>query len=376
MPGILLVLMTLMLSPNVWSSVKIVEAEWVISENTTMEEARRLLKLKARRRAVASLGQYLERQLVVHNHHVRTEDIRLYSAAVVQDRVLDESVEIIMGKYPVLRQKIQFTLDEDAVRDRMLTSGPARSKSIRDLADENLSLIQKIAEVDALDTTSVVTVDPRILERQRSLRKLLNGYESVTTRFIEEGTALDYVDKQQLQLRHAIRDINTNVFSDMAMNATIELSAPTFKIQKNGKYDMEVKVTLRQEVAHYQSVLDRYFPLPDTLKDHRKKTGLEVKAWLADPRYNKRFGYCSELFNHLQATQVTILVEAGDYTKSVLIESSNCRSAACKSTKNIDYSLPLNTSRYVKFKDIDRSELGGIQSLTAKLKVIPPKEGG
>ena len=85
-------------------------AEYVMGDNDTKLEAKKIALEQAKRNAVEQIGTYLETETVVKNRLLAKDEIRTYTSAIVKTTILSENL-ILIENNPVLKIRIRAKVD-------------------------------------------------------------------------------------------------------------------------------------------------------------------------------------------------------------------------------------------------------------------------
>ncbi|MFA5073559.1 MAG: tetratricopeptide repeat protein [Nitrospirota bacterium] len=102
------------------AEVKFIEAEstYVIGDNDSKVDARRIAILEAKRKALESAGTYVESLSQVKNFQLTGDDIRSYAAAVLETEIVTEQMRGTTAK-PELYIKARCKIDSDALATKL-----------------------------------------------------------------------------------------------------------------------------------------------------------------------------------------------------------------------------------------------------------------
>jgi polyhydroxyalkanoate synthesis regulator phasin len=87
-----------------------VSAEYVLGDNDTKIEARKLALEQAKKIALEQAGTYMEIKTVVKNGKLTTDEIKSFGASVLKTHILNEKY-FFEGRTPILEVTIESEID-------------------------------------------------------------------------------------------------------------------------------------------------------------------------------------------------------------------------------------------------------------------------
>lgn len=124
---------TALCAPNtVRAEVKTLTAEhvYVMGDNDTRTEARRICFMQAKRKLVEQVGTYVEVLTEMSDFRLTRDEVRSFTAATMQVEV-DEETFFMKDKSFAVRMKVRARVDGDAMRERLQTAARQRDDLVR-----------------------------------------------------------------------------------------------------------------------------------------------------------------------------------------------------------------------------------------------------
>jgi len=179
--------------------------EYIMGDNDTVIEAKKLALQDAKRLALEKVGTYVESTTEVKENAVTRDEIRQYSAGIVKVREVNEERRLLENKATLIRVHVVATVDPGvlvkqllALRDRKDVEQKAKKLSI-----ENDALRKDIEQLNAqlkgalsgkqhqqLRLKREAALD-RILENDKGLTMLVSGEELVKVSLLERQKKQD-----------------------------------------------------------------------------------------------------------------------------------------------------------------------------------------
>ena len=113
MEKIIMILFLILLPITSSAQVHDVEAtgEYVMGDNDTKIEARRIALEHAKRLAVEQIGTYLESETIVKDRMLTKDEIRTYASAIIKTTVVSENIDLLENKTTVFKIHIKANVD-------------------------------------------------------------------------------------------------------------------------------------------------------------------------------------------------------------------------------------------------------------------------
>lgn len=148
--------------------------EYRMGDNDTRTDAKRLALLDAKRLALEQAGTYIESISEVKNFELTNEEIRAYTAGVVEV-VEHDTQDMIEGTSHVVRVNVTAKIDTDVVTrqiEAVRQNHTARAELLRFRAErEQLRQLLEMQTQEITALRSQATVERRARERQQTLTK-------------------------------------------------------------------------------------------------------------------------------------------------------------------------------------------------------------
>jgi len=184
-------------------------AEYVMGDNDTKLEAKKIALEQAKRNAVEQIGTYLETETVVKNRLLAKDEIRTYTSAIVKTTILSENL-ILIENNPVLKIRIRAKVDIGVLDQKIkeIQGDKRRREEINELQKENVRLLRELESLSA-KIKSEKTSDYKTLIQKREIifNNLKKNQNSMTIAF-EKGALLNLALKSRDELTEMKKNID------------------------------------------------------------------------------------------------------------------------------------------------------------------------
>ncbi len=151
------------------------ECEYVMGDNDTKNDAKRLCLIETKRKVLERVGTYVESNTNVLNFNLTRDEIRAYTAGIIKTDIVSESTSF-SGKSTVIQMKIKADVDNSVLANRILEIHRDKdmSQKYSKMQDDYKKLEGQIRELqDKLKRdTDWATVEKARLEREEAFNRL------------------------------------------------------------------------------------------------------------------------------------------------------------------------------------------------------------
>ena len=178
--------------------------KYVVGDNDTKNDAKRICFIEAKRRCLEKAGTYIESQTVVKNYQLTSDEIRAYAAAIIKVEIVSELVEF-QNESLVIYMTVRAEVEDDELK-----------KKIREIRNDR-ALQKKIEEQERqLD---------RLERKIRDLQKktFLTNVPGVSDVREQRKRTFDDLDKWERLRRQTVankRQKNIRAFRSVRENMT------------------------------------------------------------------------------------------------------------------------------------------------------------
>jgi len=159
------------------AEIKTIYEEWeyVMGDNDTKNDAKRLCLIEAKRKVLERVGTYVESNTNVLNFNLTRDEIRAYTAGIIKTEIVSENTSF-NGKSTVIQMKIKADVDTSVLANKMLEIH--RDKDLAQkygkMQDDYKQLERQIKELqDKLKRdTDWATIEKARLEREEAFNRL------------------------------------------------------------------------------------------------------------------------------------------------------------------------------------------------------------
>jgi hypothetical protein len=171
--------------------------EYVMGDNDTKIEARRMALEHAKRTAAEKAGTYLESTTIIKNNVLSVDEIRSFTSAVLQTNVVSEDVNLLENKTTRFVIKINASVDTSILEGKIfeLKNDTKRKGQLAKLQEDNKKLLMQLDNLSQkLNIKS--TAELKVLREQRDelFNRIDNNNNSIQITFTK-GTLLNLAMK-------------------------------------------------------------------------------------------------------------------------------------------------------------------------------------
>jgi len=125
--------------------------EYVMGDNDTKVEARKIALENAKLLAIEQIGTYLESETIVRDGKLSKDEIRTYTSGILKTSVISEDVSLLENKTTVFKIKIKSNVDIGILEQKIkeIKSDKQREKQINVLQDENVRLLKELERLSS-----------------------------------------------------------------------------------------------------------------------------------------------------------------------------------------------------------------------------------
>ena len=182
--------------------------EYVMGDNDTKVEARKIAIENGKLKAVEQVGTYLENETIVKSGVISKDDIKTYTSGIIKTSLLSEEVSLLENKTTVLKIKIKSSVDIGVLEKKVkeIKTDKVRENQIVSLQTENKRLLEELEQV-SLQLKNVNPSDYKNLKEKRDiLFEKIDKNENTLKLTFERGSlfnlSLNDIDKQKDERHH------------------------------------------------------------------------------------------------------------------------------------------------------------------------------
>ena len=149
--------------------------KYVIGDNDTKNDAKRICFIEAKRRCLEKAGTYIESQTVVRNYKLTSDEIRAYAAAIIKVEIVSELVEF-QNETLVIYMTVRAEVEEEELKKKIreIRSDRALQKKIK---EQERQLDQLEREIRDLQKRTFLPNAPGISEIRKQRKKTFNDID-------------------------------------------------------------------------------------------------------------------------------------------------------------------------------------------------------
>jgi len=316
------------------------KGEYVMGDNDTKIEARRLALEQAKRLAVEQIGTYLESETVVKNCQLEKDEIRSYASAILKVKVINENINLLSDKTTVFTINILANVDTSMLEHKIseLKSDKQRNQQLLQLQIENKKLLKDIEDISRLMKNAKTEEYKKFKNQRESLFYQLDSNQKSISLTFERGELLDRSMKSKGEIDQYINNIDEFI-KYYVDNIKFKLGEP--QVQNFGAYS-KLLIPLEVDVDNSSNLLKM-------AENFSKKSSLKYGNVLSVREmmsYNP-----SELNAYIRDIDVLLQLKIGSNKVYVIVYSNNSNSA-----------LKSNTLLNIKLATAELSKIGSIDA--------------
>jgi hypothetical protein len=314
--------------------------EYVMGDNDTKLEARRIALENAKLLAIEKIGTYLESHTIVKNGKLTKDEVNSYASAIVKTDVVSEKISVIKNKTTVYNIRIKAKVDASVLKSKVkeIQLDSQRAKQVATLQKENIRLLKELESLsEELKSDKVIAYKKLRKKREHVLEKLDKNENSIRIAF-EKGTLFNLALKNSDELTQAKQHIN-ETFQFIADNTSFTIGQP--EVRNNGKLsDLLIHVDLT--ISKFQNILEK-------LSLFYKDPKTNILGHIDIYRFEFKGINSHKLSRYFTNKKVCLLLSAGSWDQSYNILGSDYDELKIRlilkpkmSTRLIIYGIPTN----------------------------------
>jgi hypothetical protein len=280
--------------------------EYVMGDNDTKLEARRIALENAKILAIEKIGTYLESHTIVKNGKLTKDEVNSYASAIVKTDVVSEKISVIKNKTTVYNIRIKAKVDASVLKTKVkeIQLDSQRAKQVATLQKENIRLLKDLESLSsALKSDKVIAYKKLRKKREHVLEKLDKNENSIRIAF-EKGTLFNLALKNSDELTQAKQHID-ETFQFIADNTSFTIGQP--EVRNNGKLsDLIIDVDLT--ISKFQEILEK-------LSLFYRDPEIDILGDIHIRRYRFKGINSRKLSEYFTTRIVRLLLSAGSWKK-------------------------------------------------------------
>ncbi len=246
---IILILCIILLPNNLFAASSTVTAvgEYVMGDNDTYSEAKKLALQDAKRILIEKVGTYIESKTEVKDGIVKSDEIKQYTAGIVKVEEVGDERSILANKATVVKVTVKAIVDPDALIKQVISFRNRKDveESAKKTSAENDRLRKEIEQLNEQLRNVVDENKYRQLNAQRKeiLERIDTNEKGLTLLLSGEGlyaaalTDRQKKDERKAKVKKYLREIAS----------AYKLSATTPEVNDNGDGTANVKFTIKAD---------------------------------------------------------------------------------------------------------------------------------
>lgn len=325
--------------------------EYIMGDNDTMIEARKLALQDAKRLILEKVGTYIESTTQVKDYVVKSEEIKLYTAGIIKVEEAKEERSLLENKATVLKVTVRAVVDPDVVVKQIVAM--RNKKEIEDksrkIADENSRLRKEIDQLNQQLRSAVNESKFRDLRKQREqvLDKLQENEKGLTI-LISEGS-LHQAALYDRQKREDDVQVIRTFFKEIASAYRITYNEP--EIEDNGDGTASAKIPVAIKLPGIFGIKGSEVQVKSM--DKFSKTGLIIRGYsdgglsiiCSDNINKKKCNSTLKPYVDREIQKFRIEVKLGNYIARDTLIISSVLDSRPKYEPSTTYSRPVTSSR-------------------------------
>lgn len=216
--------------------------EYIMGDNDTFIEAKKLALQDAKRIALEKIGTYIESTTIVKNQSISSDEIKQYTAGIVKIDEISEERKLINNVTSVIRVNVRASVDPESLVNhvRQLQKRSDIEEKSKQLNYENTKLRREIEFLNYQLSTSKDEKQNRELRQQREtvLDRMLQNEKGLTV--LVSGDALVKASIFDRQKKETDKQLIDRFLQEIADNYKITMQEPD--IEDNGNDTSSVTI--------------------------------------------------------------------------------------------------------------------------------------
>jgi hypothetical protein len=298
--------------------------EYVMGDNDTYTEAKKLALQDAKRIILEKIGTYIESKTEVKNGVFSSDEIKQYSAGLIKVEEIGEERSLLANKALLVKVNIRAALDPDALIGQILSfrSRQDIEESARKLSVDNAKLRQEINLINQQLHNAVEGNEYKPLRAQREeILKKIDANEHGLT-MILSGRNLYTAALLDRQRKERADTIVRRFLKALPAAYSLSVSPPEVEDNGRGKATVVLKVSYQLPIVTSNYLSNNISGISGLDLNELRSTGLAVRRGAGYSRGTGITIYCDEntcegalglLLRELKAKPLVLYVTLGPY---------------------------------------------------------------
>ena len=252
----ILLFIVLVLSINAKTLTYEVSTNYIMGDNDTKIEARKIALEQAKRIALEQAGTYMEVKTVVEKGKLTVDEIKSFGASVLKTKIKKEKY-FFEGNSPILELLVESNIDMDILKQNIEQAKNNKNelqKRIK-LQQENEKLLKQI-ETLKNDFNSREKRNELITQIEENNNKLIKKFK--------KGSLLQLSQKYENSTSSVLNTVDSSFFDFIINNLEVEIQ--NIDVTGNGDSTSNVSVKINWKLKNTDivlSYLNKYFQIYD-----------------------------------------------------------------------------------------------------------------
>ena len=203
------------------------DGEYVMGDNDTKIEARRMALEHAKRTASEQAGSYLESTTTVKDLVLTNDEIRSVTAAIIQTTVLSEGITLLENKTTQFVVRVKASVDTSALNSKILElqkNGKTKEQLVK-LQNENLNLLRRLDDLSRQFVGASSEKINKIHEERDALFQNIDKNNKAIHIALTKGALLKLALNSQEKLE-SDKTVVDKIMSIIAESVKVEIGSP------------------------------------------------------------------------------------------------------------------------------------------------------
>lgn len=290
--------------------------EYVMGDNDSKIEARRIALEHAKIAAAEQAGTYIQSNTLVKDNVITKDEITSFASAILKTEILSEKFDLLGDKTNRLVLKIRASVDTSVLDSKIeeLRGDTRRKEQLAKLQEDNNKLLLQLDNLSKqLNTHDVSTLKTLRAQRDELFRKIDNNNNAIQVTFAR-GTLLNLA----MQSRNKFEEDKLNIdklFQAVADNITVVLDEPkVIPTDNNDQYSLVIPFSYSANTDILTPIALQIFICNSDQYNRR--------TWDQGECYFSNKNNSDELNNYYKEKEVNIQISAGKYTKIFKVKTN------------------------------------------------------
>lgn len=250
----------------------VASGEYIMGDSDSRKESRNMALAQAKTNASEVAGTYIESNFESITQQINGENVdkvtkkelRSFSAAILQNEITNENLELLANQTTVYKISIKAKIDLSTLRERVKQIGEDKAKKdqIADLEKKNKELastIEKLSQqMKVLENSKMVKTDElkALRDEREELFTKIEKNEGAVKLVFEKGSISNEYQERKDKVNYIVSVINDAMKKHLSKYVKISIEKPKIIEEKNNIYILEFETSWAFDMKGFKAFLD------------------------------------------------------------------------------------------------------------------------